>query len=61
MEDLLELSRAVNSRSTDKLPTMKKTEINSGALKALENRINVMVDNIVAKIKEAVDKNEKKI
>jgi hypothetical protein len=60
MEDLLELSRAVNSRSTDKLPGMKKSEVSNGALKALENRINVRVDNLMAKIKESVDRNEKK-
>jgi len=54
-EELLELSRLVNSRSTDKLPTLSsKKTMDSNALKAMENRLNLKVDTMFAKLTEAV-------
>lgn len=53
----------INNRSFDKLPTLKKSsgEINNSALKALENRVTSKVDGMFAKLKEMVEKNDRKI
>jgi hypothetical protein len=53
----------INNRSFDKLPTLKKSggDINNSALKALENRLTSKVDGMFAKLKEMVEKNDRKI